>query len=240
VKWNKYKSVVRTYIQNIEQDLKVEQIRPLLFAIARNFSPAEAEKALRLCVSWSVRFLISGGRGGVLDRNYSLRAHEIGTKKITKAKQLADAMRDIVPNDQTFEEDFKKARVSQAFLARYYLRTLDLTMRGDHEPEYVANPEADVVNLEHVVPKNPGATWKMDAETAAACERRLGNMVLLQATKNVAAGNSTFTEKKKTFAQSDFHVTKEVAKYATWGLTEINKRQAKLAKLALKSWPLKS
>ncbi|MGY4629597.1 DUF262 domain-containing protein [Bradyrhizobium sp. USDA 4486] len=237
-KWNKYKGVVRTYVQNIDQDLKVEQIRPLLFAVARKFSPEEAVKALKMLVSWSVRFLISGGRGGVLDRNYSLCAHEIGIGKITKAKQLLAAMKDLIPNDATFEEDFKKARVSQAFLARYYLRTLDRKMRGEDEPEYIANPESDVINLEHVMPKTPSQAWRVDPEVAAACERRIGNMVLLQATKNVAAGNSSFSDKKKTYQQSNFLITKEVAKSSAWSLEQINTRQSKLAKIAVKTWPI--
>jgi hypothetical protein len=63
-KWNKYKTVIRAYVRTIYQELKVEQIRPLLFAISRHFSPEEAVKAFRLCVNWSVRFLIAGGRGG--------------------------------------------------------------------------------------------------------------------------------------------------------------------------------
>jgi hypothetical protein len=238
-KWNKYKGVVRTYVQNIDQDLKVEQIRPLLFAVARHFTPEEAQKAFKLLVSWSVRFLISGGRGGVLDRQYSLRAHEVGTRKIKKAKELYAAMKDIVPNDATFEEDFKKARVSQAFLARYYLRTIDSVMRGETEPEYIANADSDVVNLEHVMPRKPSSAWSVDSETAAACEKRIGNMALLQAGKNVGVGNSSFAEKKKLYAKSAFQITKEVSKFQKWTLDQINQRQAKLAKLAVKTWPAK-
>jgi len=54
--------------------LRVQQIRPLMFAVSRHFSNTEADKAFRLFVSWSVRFLIYGGRGGMLDTQYSLRA----------------------------------------------------------------------------------------------------------------------------------------------------------------------
>ena len=105
-KWNGYKSVIRTHVRTIYQDLKVEQIRPLLFAISRHFAPAESVRAFQLCINWSVRFLIAGGRGGFLDRHYGLRAQEIGLGKIKTAKELADAMRDLVPNDTRFNKHF--------------------------------------------------------------------------------------------------------------------------------------
>src|SRR5437016_4297460 len=83
---------------------------PLLFAVARHFKPAEADKAFRLFVSWSVRFLIFGGRGGMLDSQYSLRAKEVGTGEITTAEQLKKKMDQYVPIDREFEEAFAVAR----------------------------------------------------------------------------------------------------------------------------------
>jgi hypothetical protein len=76
-KWNEYGTTTRKHLATINRDLRVEQIRPMMFAVARHFSVNEAKKAFRLFVYWSVRFLIVGGRGGLLDRNYSLRAQEI-------------------------------------------------------------------------------------------------------------------------------------------------------------------
>jgi hypothetical protein len=221
-------------------DLKLEQIRPLMFAISRSFPADQAEKAFRLCVNWSVRFLIVGGRGGLLDRQYSDRAHEIGTGRIRKASELAEAMRDYVPNDATFEQEFARARVTQSYLARYYLRALDHALAGEAEPERVANPETEVVNLEHVMPRVPSQEWHVDAETALACEKRLGNMVLLRAKRNVELGNTGFAKKKKVFEESGFLITRDITHYEEWGLDEINERQAKLAKLAVKTWPIDS
>jgi hypothetical protein len=237
-KWNKYKGSVRSNVRVMTNDLKLEQIRPLMFAIARYFHADEAEKAFRLCVNWSVRFLIVGGRGALLDRQYSDRAHEIGTGRICKASELAEAMRDYVPNDATFEQEFARARVTQSYLARYYLKALDHALTGEAEPERVANPETEVVNLEHVMPRVPSQEWNVDAETALACERRLGNMVLLRAKRNVELGNAGFAKKKKVFEESGFEITREVIQYDNWGLNEINERQAKLAQLAVKAWPV--
>jgi hypothetical protein len=237
-KWNKYKTVIRAYIRTIQSDLKVEQIRPLLFAISRYFATDEATKAFRLCINWSVRFLVAGGRGGFLDRQYGLRAQEIGTGKIKTAKQLADAMREHVPNDVSFEEKFWKATVSQGWLARYYLKTLDAVMSGESDPEWVANPEVEVVNLEHILPKTPSDEWKISPELAAANVKRLGNMVLMQAKKNNEAANAAFSEKRKEYKDSTFLITNSVAKYTEWTSKQIDERQAKLAKIALQAWPI--
>lgn len=237
-KWNRYKTVIRAHVRTIHNELQLKQIRPLLFAISRHFPPEEAVKAFRLCVNWSVRFLIAGGRGGFLDRHYGLRAQEIGNGKVKTARDLADAMREHVPNDATFEEKFWKATVSSSNLAHYYLKTLDAVLSGETEPEWIANPETEVVNLEHVMPKEPSREWNVDPEVAAANLKRLGNIVLLQASKNVGLANFGFAKKREELRNSTFIITSSVAKYCDWTPQEIDDRQAKLAKLAVTAWPI--
>ena len=121
-KWSGAKPSTKRHIDTLARHLRVKQIRPLLFAVARHFEPHEADKAFALFVSWSVRFLIFGGRGGMLDTQYSLRAKDVGTKQITTAKELRDAMKNYVPSDRKFETAFATARVSRSNLAQYYLR----------------------------------------------------------------------------------------------------------------------
>lgn len=238
-KWNEYGTSTRKHLSTINLDLRVEQIRPLMFAATRSFSVREAKRAFRLFVFWSVRFLIVGGRGGLLDRNYSLRAQEIGNRTIKNADELAKAMGDVVPSDALFEAHFTEARVSQVFVARYLLRALEMKAKGDPEPENIPNDEENALNLEHVLPGNPGGEWShVDPDMANAVYRRLGNMVLLQATKNTTIGNSGFPAKKKVFKDSALVLTAEVAKSTGWGPNEIKQRQAKLAKLAVQTWPL--
>ena len=238
-KWANYTLTTRQSIETMTLHLRVQQIRPLLFAVARYFTPVEADKAFRLFVSWSVRFLIFGGRGGMLDTQYSLRAQDVGTKRITTARELREAMKEYVPTDGQFEEAFATARVSRAHFARYYLRAIDKTIKADPQPEYVANEEAEQITLEHVLPLSPSVDWNVDDETAQIAQRMLGNMVLLRANQNKDIGNSTFEEKKSVFAQSGYSITNQVALYSKWSMTEIRERQAEMAKLAIKTWSLK-
>ena len=236
-KWSAYTDFCKDYIRVFIEDLRVEQVRPLLLAIATYFSPPEAEKAFRCLVSWSVRFLIVGGRGGFLDRIYSLRAQDIGTGKVKTAKQLVKQMREHIHQDVQFEEAFKTASVSRIWLARYYLRCLDLTLSSKAEPEIVANRNKEALTLEHILPQRPGPDWNIEEDVAQTYYRRLGNMALLQAQKNVSAGNKGFAEKKAVYGKSTLPITKQVAKYDDWTTNEINERQAKMAKLAPTTWP---
>ena len=237
-KWNEFGTSTRKHISTINHDLRVEQIRPLMFAVSRHFPIKEGRLAFRLFVYWSVRFLIVGGHGGFLDRNYSVAAQDVASGKIKTAKELVSAMKNAVPSDSLFEAAFSEARVSQAYLARYYLRALELKAKRQNEPELIPSEDEQSVNLEHILPENPGDSWpEIDNEIASAYYRRLGNMVILQAKKNSLIGNSTFSEKKAILKDSAFTLTVDVTKNSKWGPKEISDRQKQLAKLAVETWP---
>ena len=238
-KWNEYGIGTRHNLTTINRDLQVAQIRPLMFAVARKFPIKEAQKALRLFVYWSVRFLFVGGRGGQLDRLYGLRAQEVESGKITTAEGLVAAMGEAVPSDALFETAFAEERVPSNRLARYYLRALELKVKEQEEPSYVPNEDNTQITLEHVLPENPGSGWpQIDEESANAYHKFLGNMVLLQFKTNSSIGNSSFDEKKKVLAESAYDLTRNVVRFNTWGIDEIKERQRELARIATKTWPL--
>lgn len=238
-KWNDYGTTTRKNIATINRDLRVEQIRPLMFSVSKHFSIQEGKLAFRLFVFWSVRFLVAGGRGGLLERNYGLRAQDIGSGKIKTATQLIDAMTDVIPSDAMFEAAFAEARISHNYLARYLLRALELKVKKNPEPEFVPSDEEQIINLEHILPENPKDGWPdIEPDTAAVFYKRLGNMVILQAKKNTLIGNSSYEDKKPVLKDSTYILTSEAANYPQWGITEINDRQKKLAKLAIETWPL--
>jgi 3-methyladenine DNA glycosylase AlkD len=96
------------------------------------------------------------------------------------------------------------------------------------------------VNLEHVLPENPGDKWPdLTPELADAYARRLGNLALLSTKKNTDIGNESFAEKRKALADSEFVLTKAIGDCEKWGPAEIDARQAKLADLALSVWAYK-
>jgi hypothetical protein len=243
-KWTSYPPSVRRNVEVIADHLQVQQIRPLMFSVGVHFDPAEAAKAFKLFVSWSVRFLIVGGRGGMLDEQYSRRAQEVGTKQIATARELRDAMHRYVPNDEEFRAAFETARVSRPHLARYYLRAIEKTLTDDPQPEYVANEDVQDITLEHVLPLSPSPDWLVDDDTARVAQKLLGNMVLLRAEQNRNLGNANFVEKQDVYKTSGYYTTRMVGEAedyvpVAWGLEEIRSRQAELADYAVNTWTLR-
>jgi len=188
-----------------------------------------------------VRFLIVGGLGGgTLEKHYTKVAQNVRAGEVTNAATLLAAMKEVTPNNTQFKAEFARATVSQSYLARYYLRMLEMTQRGDVEPQDVPNQDEQVVNLEHVLPESPSAEWRLEPELMQAYYRRLGNLALIQRTPNEDMGNAGFVSTKKAIlSNSDFELTSAIGKYDDWGPGEIDKRQEQLAELAIKTWPLK-
>lgn len=238
--WSDYGTSTRQHIDIINL-LRMVQVRPLLLALLDKFSVPEAKKAIRLIVSWGVRFLIDGRLGGgVLERHYSERAREITAGEITTAAQLTKAMLTEVPTDAEFRDAFSVATVSQAYLARYYLRALEKAAAKEAEPELVPNPNEEEINLEHVLPLKTEGNWpQFDGESEKAYQKRIGNLVLLQFKVNSAQKSGPFSKKKTSLSQSKFKLTSEVGAAPKWDKKAIEIRQKELAELAIKTWPLK-
>jgi hypothetical protein len=221
--------------------LKMVQIRPLLLAVMAKFTAAEQKKALRIMVSWGVRFLVTGGHGaGTLEEAYANAAQEISQETIKNTGQLIAKMARVVPNDATFKQAFEIVAVPRSFLARYYLRAIERQLAGEKHPELVPNPNEEDINLEHVLPQSPGAAWAhIPADVHESHYQRLGNLALMQADKNNKLGNKGFADKIKVLSTSVYQTTKDISTKTVWNASEIEARQKQLAASALKVWPLK-
>ena len=238
IKWSSYGARLNRVLEELLL-LRVTPLRPLMLSVVRNFSRPESEEAMRRFVSWSVRWLTAGGaRSGTVESAIGNAAKRITDKEIDSAESLSDAMKTVLPNDSSFELAFSNFSVANHRSARYYLRSLESAFHSETEPEWIPNVDT-VITLEHVLPQNPGTNWP-GIETAihSTYYRRLGNMALLKGSLNSNIGNEPFAEKAKVFNCSEYELTREIADEQTWGPAEIEKRQARLAKLAAKAWPL--
>ncbi len=236
-KWNTYNPDVRNSIKSIII-LGVKQIRPLMLSLAQKFDEINTDNAFKMMVSWSVRFLVEGVRGGRLDEGYSKLANEVYQGKLTDCNSLRSAASSFVPSDSQFKSSFETARVSVAKLARFYLRSMEITARGESVPEFIPNPNV-IINLEHIMPQSLSEEWpairQQDIETHAS---RIGNLALLQFDKNGKIGASSFATKKETFRESRFLLTSKIADLGSWGTMEIENRQKSLADIAVRTWPI--
>ena len=220
--------------------LKVERFRPAMLALLANFTGNELISAMRYVLNGSVRYLLAvGAGGGTLEAAWSDVARKVTAKEIVNASNFAKEMQKIVPNDEVFRTSFTSARISKSFLARYFLSSLERFARGDQNCELVPNGNVNSVNLEHVLPENPGADWNIQPDVAAAVSRRIGNLVLLSSKKNSELGNQPFEAKREVLLASEFVLTQAVGKQNAWGPAEIEARQAELANMAVTVWAYK-
>ncbi|MGA2144773.1 MAG: DUF262 domain-containing protein [Bryobacteraceae bacterium] len=236
--WNEHPGASK-YLETL-LSLKVVQMRPLLLSAALRFSAPNLAQLLKVLVSWSVRFLVVGTFGsGALESHYGENAKNVYDRKIRTANDLIGAMARAVPSDEVFQGAFKTARVTTASLARYYLRALELYNAGDPEPEHVPNDDV-IINLEHIMPEHPEDQWPgVPPDELELNYSRLGNQVLLKMSENSALGNKSFAVKKPVWAKSKYALTSMAKSQTTWRERQVLERQAKLAELALRTWPLK-
>lgn len=103
------------------------------------------------------------------------------------------------------------------------------------------------VSVEHVLPQNPkaGSDW-MKWFTPAQREfwtHRLGNLVLLNRTKNASAGNYDFDRKKTQYftakyGVASFAITTQVLQQTKWTADILEERQKELVGMLTKEWKL--
>jgi hypothetical protein len=239
-KWNPYPASVRRAIKTLIL-LGMKPVRPVMLSIARALNPKESDLAFRMLVSMSVRFLIVGGaRSGSVEQALATTARSISDGKIKDARTLLESLSKVVPNDTAFEEGFKTATVSQAYLARYYLRSMEKYVKKEPDPYYEPNDDQQIINLEHVLPEKPATDWsQFTAEEAAAFYKRIGNMALLLAKSNSDLRSAPFSKKKLVYADTPYELTRQLAAIVDWNPKTIIERQTKMAELAVKTWPLK-
>ena len=238
-KWSGYADSVRRSIQ-VFGLVATKPLRPLMLAVATKFDKKETALAFQFFVSLSVRLTISGGgSSGSLDETAAALSVEIFTGKIKTAGALKKAMIDITPGDERFKEAVAVAKVAQPKLARYYLRSMEMTAKDMAEPYFVPNEDPGTINLEHVLPKKPMDNWpKFTDEEADLWVNRLGNQMLMRVSDNSNAKSGGFAAKKSLYSNSPYELTKQIAAFSDWTTSAIEKRQRALAQLAVKTWPV--
>jgi len=238
--WNDFNNLCRNYIETLNY-FSLEQYRPLVFSILKKFNPDEVKKSLKLIVSWLVRNLIVGGLGGgTLEKTYAEKAYAIFSENIKNASELRNSLSSVIPQDETFKEQFKIATVSKAKYARYYLASIENHKRGKEHPELIVNLNPDSVNLEHILPENPENNYpNFTEEQHTAYYKRIGNLTLMKTKENNDFKNSKFSDKKEKYKESELWITNSLDEYNDWTIETIDKRQSILADLAVNTWLLK-
>jgi hypothetical protein len=158
-RWNKYPASTRRALEVLNL-FNIGPLRPLLSAIAEKFPEKEAAVAFAFCVSLGVRLMVTNStRTGTVEEGIAATAHKVYLQQVTTTSALATELKTITPTDTQFRSVFESANVSNRKLARYYLRALEMTAKGESEPWHIPNDDQSVINLEHVLPEKPLGNW---------------------------------------------------------------------------------
>jgi hypothetical protein len=223
-------------------ELNLEQYRPLMLAALSTLPKGEINRFVSAMVSWAIRGLSAGALGaGAAEAAFcdAAKAIRSGTVKTTEQILWDTRVGSLIPTDGEFEVSFSTWKVTRGAVARYLLRALELTKRGEQEPELVVNDDADKVNLEHIFPKSARqADWPaFSSDDHRVYVHRLGNMCLLQKGPNGRIGNRPWSTKGPILAMSSLRLTAQTATHPDWTKQTIEARQKELAQLAISTWP---
>ena len=167
--------------------------------------------------------------------------------EITKGCKIDDIKKKLLtlyPSDEKFLEEFSEKVMPTKHSnkkARYLLARLE---------EFESNNTIDEADLtvEHILPLNPNEEWIDDfGENWWQFHQRLGmdltveqhdlgqyNMALLPSKENLA--QELFEQKKEILLKSQYSINRNIENNSEWSIAEINARQKKLAKIAVKTW----
>ncbi|WRC46924.1 DUF262 domain-containing HNH endonuclease family protein [Helicobacter pylori] len=99
-----------------------------------------------------------------------------------------------------------------------------------HNPETTLNFDSSLESIEHILPQNPDQGYSAKEKSWAKNPRiahALGNLLLIPKNTNSSLSNKPFEEKRKEYLKGSYS-EKEVAKNASFGIVEIQKRSEKL------------
>jgi hypothetical protein len=236
-KWNGYPAASRRALDVLNL-LDIKPIRPLILAVGAKLDPEEATQAFNFLIALGVRLMIaSSTRSASVEEPLADAARDVFLGKLDTARMLRDELAKLTPKDTAFRTEFERAKVSNARLARYYLRSLEMTAKGEAEPWFVPQDDQQVINLEHVLPKKPEDNWPQFTEDEVGqYATRLGNQALLRASDNSNLKSQTFADKKPIYEASPYILTSQIGEVEEWTPQAIEERQKKLADLAVKTW----
>jgi uncharacterized protein with ParB-like and HNH nuclease domain len=192
---------------------------------------------LEWIVSLTVRYSIICAKGtGNLETAYA-KASSTMRKTPVQMKDIKNSLLNIWPNDDEFKSSFKEKTLTTPRVIKYLLTKLEASIVDDQS--LVPNPES--LSVEHILPKRPDSKWLSYMRKDDYLKEHLtkiGNLTILTEPMNRECESREFDFKKTLYRDSKFKITKDLSSLSDWTETEINKRQEKMADIAIKTWVL--
>lgn len=210
-------------------DLNAKPLIPLLIKI-NSFDSGRDRIAL---TAWRM-FVRNRLIGGLSSTDFENLIYRV-TKEISEdtVEFYINELKHNIRSDANFEDDFAHVEINVQKRARYLLKEIETHLQASDE---LAVKSSMNVHIEHIYPKNPENKHRWQAHDEWI--HRLGNQTLLSGSRNRKAQNKLFPDKKHLYKESRLILNEWFSTSTSWSKNDIEKRQRKLAKIAVKVWPI--
>ncbi|MFD9439559.1 DUF262 domain-containing protein [Streptomyces sp. NPDC060006] len=221
--------------------MSADALYPLLLSASENHSYSDLQTLVDASISYYVRWTVVGRREStLLEENVFGAAKELS--RGTRLEVVIQKILSWIPDDETFETDFRDASIPKPSQARYLLAKIEQNLRTRNAVYEEVVLGDGKVHVENVYPQKPEKDLRLeDHETWVS---RLGNLTLLAGKRNQALSSVSFPEKVHLYSGSALLVSSRTNieelwddQYMKWNASGIEARQARLAKIALEVWP---
>jgi len=219
---------------------RVGQMTPLLFAAWERLARGDFSRVLKLVSVLSFRYtVVSGLNPNALEPVYHNAAKAVLDRRAATPGDVARALRDVMVNDARFQSDFAQLEIDTSGqrkkLAKYMLARLE-----GEASQRNCDPDNDPGTIEHILPENPSEDWAdmIPRDRWEASVYRLGNLTLLESSKNKEAGSGPYAAKCTVYEKSAYALTRTIAeRYPDeWTLERLADRQQAMAERAVHLW----
>jgi len=150
--------------------------------------------------------------------------------------QLESELKKLRPSFEVFHDRFMEVSYGSHSKGRSIVAYI-LEKIERHKSTGEKKTDFDLVNIEHILPRNPSKAWKTNKKQIKNYVNNLGTLTLVHKTFNSKAGNKGVEAKLKEFKTTEMFITKELVEriktnICKWDEEEINKRQMEFAHLA--------
>lgn len=230
--------IVRGALTEI-QIFGVRQYYPLLLATFEK-NIAIFPNVAAFVANFAFRYSIIGGEGpGNIEKAVSDASKFVRANTSCSAQEVTDHFKSLFPSDSDFKSSFLQKQMTNSELCRHILAKINNHLLVGSGMETIKS--GTTMNVEHILPKKVTPAWvSMFGQPKEIVEDYVdyvGNMTLLLGKANKSISNSTFAEKKaKGYCVKPLKITEPLLTCSTWNSSEIEKRQAWLADIAIEVW----
>jgi len=217
----------------------VPQCYSLLLIGYDKLDRSEFSRLLKILTAITFRYHVIGGLNpNTIEDVCNRAALKIFGGEAGACRRIFEELKPIYVDDESFRNDFSRKAINTTSsrdkqIVRYILFALE-----NHLTNKDYDFEDTTATIEHILPEKLTAEWVnwFSAREHESNVYRLGNLTLLETSKNKECGNAPYDQKLPVYQTSVYRLTAQEVNYIEWTPGALHKRQEKMAKWAAAVW----